>query len=86
MNGKKAKRLQPKSETLRKTIPDLGQPLRVFRLPLTDDECEGDFIGQLCHIAAAEEGGQRFDSTMINEATCVRKVDAHVLSAPQRNG
>jgi hypothetical protein len=27
----------------------------------------GVFIGQLCHIEAAEEGGQRFNERMTNE-------------------
>ena len=30
-------------------------------------DIQGDFIGQLCHIEAAEEGGERFNASMTNE-------------------
>jgi hypothetical protein len=30
-------------------------------------DIEGDFIGQLCHIEAAEEGGERFNPSMTND-------------------
>lgn len=63
----KAKRLAPTSQTLRElflrsgnlcAFPDCGH------LMMNEN---GIFIGQLCHIEAAEEGGERFNPQMSNE-------------------
>lgn len=63
----KAKRLAPTSQTLRElflrsgnlcAFPDCGH------LMMNEN---GVFIGQLCHIEGAEEGGERFNPQMSNE-------------------
>jgi hypothetical protein len=62
-----AKRLAPQAETLRELFLKSGN-LCAYpscgRLMMND---EGKFIGQLCHIEAAEEGGERFNPQMTNE-------------------
>ncbi len=61
------KRLEPKKEVLRELFLKSGN-LCAFpgceRLMLN---IEGVFVGQLCHIEAAEEGGERFNAQMTNE-------------------
>lgn len=61
------KRLTPKGDTLREiflksgnfcTFPGCGQLMM---------DVDGEFIGQVCHIEAAEEGGERFNPDMSNE-------------------
>ena len=63
----KVKRLKPRPETLRELFLKSGN-LCAFpgcrALMMNED---GIFIGQLCHIEAAEEGGQRFNAAMSNE-------------------
>ena len=63
----KVKRLKPRPETLRELFLKSGN-LCAFpdcrALMMNED---GIFIGQLCHIEAAEEGGQRFNPAMSNE-------------------
>ncbi|SET45280.1 hypothetical protein [Stigmatella erecta] len=61
------KRLTPTPETLRELYLKSGN-LCAFpgctHLMMNE---EGTFIGQVCHIAAASPGGERFDPTMTNE-------------------
>jgi hypothetical protein len=61
------KRLSPRSETVRRlfllsgnqcAFPGCNHPI------ITKD---GHFVGEMCHIRAAETGGERFDSTQNNE-------------------
>jgi hypothetical protein len=62
-----AKRLAPRYETFRELFLKSGN-LCAFpgcdTLMMNED---GLFIGQLCHIEAAEEGGERFNPNMTNE-------------------
>lgn len=61
------KRLAPRGETLRELFLRSG---KICAFPgcaaLMMDE-KGNFIGQLCHIEAAEPGGERFNHLMTNE-------------------
>src|ERR1035437_1886650 len=62
-----AKRLAPTSETLRELFLKSGN-LCAFpgcgRLMMNE---QGVFVGQVCHIEGAEEGGERFNPRMSNE-------------------
>ena len=62
-----AKRLEPTKETLRELFLKSGN-LCAFpgcsRLIMDQD---GVFVGQICHIEAAEEGGERFNKDSNNE-------------------
>jgi len=63
----KAKRLSPTREVLRELYLRSGN---VCAFPgchhrIIDDD--GNYVGQLCHIEAAEEGGERFNSSMTDE-------------------
>jgi hypothetical protein len=64
----KVKRLTPKPETLRELFLKSGNQCAFpgcSRLMMNED---GDFVGQICHIEAAETGGERFNPKMTNEA------------------
>src|SRR5262245_61632545 len=64
----KVKRLTPKPETLRELLLKSGNQCAIpgcSHLMMNED---GDFVGQICHIAAAETGGERFNPKMTNEA------------------
>lgn len=61
------KRLAPTADTVRRlfllsgnqcAFPGCNHPI------ITED---GTYVGELCHICAAEEGGERFDPTQSNE-------------------
>ncbi|WP_146164895.1 hypothetical protein [Desulfonatronum sp. SC1] len=61
------KRLAPKSDVLRRlyllagnqcAYPDCNHPIILQ---------DGTYVGELCHIRAAESGGERFDETQTNE-------------------
>lgn len=61
------KRLAPTSETVRELFLKSGN---LCAYPLCKNmlmNAEGVFISQICHIEAAEEGGQRFNKAMSNE-------------------
>jgi hypothetical protein len=61
------KRLEPKKETLRELFLRSGNMCAFpgcSHLMLNE---KGDFVGQLCHIEAAEGGGERFNKNMTNE-------------------
>ncbi|MGH2567029.1 MAG: hypothetical protein ACRDGA_01735 [Bacteroidota bacterium] len=67
MTKEKAKRLKPTPETLRRLSFYSGNLCafpNCLRLMMNG---MGDFVGQVCHIEAAEEGGQRFNRNMSNE-------------------
>lgn len=63
----KVKRLQPKDDVTRELYLKSGN---ICAFPgchnIMIDEC-GNFIGQICHIEAAEENGERFNLNMTNE-------------------
>lgn len=65
--SEKAKRLKPLQDTLRELFLKSGN---LCAFPNCDHlmmNHDGEFIGQLCHIEAAEEGGERFNPAMNNE-------------------
>lgn len=62
-----AKRLQPKGETLRELFLKSGNLCAFPNCTQLMMNTKGEFIGQLCHIEAAEPGGERFNADMSNE-------------------
>lgn len=67
MKAEKTKRLNPLPETLRELFLKSGNCCSYpdcQRLMMSED---GVFIGQICHIEAAEEGGERFNPNQSNE-------------------
>ena len=63
----KAKRLAPKGDTLRELFLKSGNLCAFPGCGALMMDSEGTFVGQVCHIEAAEEEGERFNSTMTNE-------------------
>lgn len=63
----KAKRLEPQKEVLRELFLKSGNLCAYPNCERLMLNIEGVFIGQLCHIEAAEEGGERFNDQMTNE-------------------
>jgi hypothetical protein len=61
------KRLEPKKETLRELFLRSGNMCAFPGCSQLMLNAQGDFVGQLCHIEAAEDGGERFNETMTNE-------------------
>ena len=61
------KRLRPTSETLRELFLKSGNLCAFPNCTALMMNEEGHFIGQVCHIEAAEKGGPRFNSKMTNE-------------------
>lgn len=61
------KRLAPKPETLRELFLKSGNLCAFPGCGALMMNAKGVFIGQLCHIEAAEEGGERFNAKMTNE-------------------
>lgn len=63
----KAKRLKPTVEVLRELYLKSGNQCAFPGCynAMVDDN--GNFIGQICHIEAAEAGGERFNPNMTNE-------------------
>ncbi len=65
--NEKVKRLAPTQEVLRELFLKSGNRCAFpgcHNLMMNE---RGDFIGQICHIEAAEEGGERFNPNMTNE-------------------
>jgi hypothetical protein len=62
-----AKRLKPTPETLRELFLKSGNLCAFPGCNQLMMDIQGDFIGQLCHIEAAEEGGERFNASMTND-------------------
>ncbi len=63
----KARRKAPDKDTLRELYLKSGNQCAFpdcTRVMLNKD---GDFVGQICHIEAAEEGGERFNAAMSDE-------------------
>lgn len=65
--SEKPKRLAPKTETLRELFLKSGNLCAYPGCGALMMNVDGVFIGQLCHIEAAEEGGERFNPQMTNE-------------------
>ncbi|MBV8592114.1 MAG: hypothetical protein JO212_19010 [Acetobacteraceae bacterium] len=65
--AEEAKRLKPRPETLRELFLKSGNICAFPDCNALMMDAEGDFIGLLCHIEAAEKGGQRFNPNMSNE-------------------
>jgi hypothetical protein len=63
----KAKRLAPSGETLRELFLKSGNICAFPNCGHLMMDADGVFIGQVCHIEAAEEGGERFNPNMSNE-------------------
>lgn len=61
------RRLEPKKETLRELFLRSGNLCAFPGCSQLMLNAEGDFVGQLCHIEAAEEGGERFNKDISNE-------------------
>lgn len=61
------KRLKPTGETLRKLFLLSGNLCAFPGCERIMMNADGVFISQVCHIEAAEEGGQRFNKQMSNE-------------------
>jgi len=61
------KRLTPTGETLRELYLKCGNLCAFPGCSEIMINSEGEFIGQLCHIEAAEIGGPRFNKNMSNE-------------------
>lgn len=67
MKKEKPKRLTPRPETLRELFLKSGNLCAFPNCTALMMNADGVFIGQVCHIEAAEEGGERFNPAMTNE-------------------
>lgn len=67
MTNEVPKRLAPTSETVRELFLKSGNLCAFPLCPHLLMNAEGVFISQICHIEAADEGGQRFNESMTNE-------------------
>jgi hypothetical protein len=65
--GETPKRLAPTSDTLRELFLKSGNLCAFPGCDRLMMNALGVFIGQLCHIEAAEQGGERFNKIMTNE-------------------
>jgi hypothetical protein len=70
------KRLTPKPETLRELFLKSGNLCAFPNCTALMMNEQGVFIGQLCHIEAAEAGGERFNPDMTNEG---RRAPANLM-------
>lgn len=61
------KRFEPKKEVLRELFLKSGNLCAFSGCERLMLNIEGIFVGQLCHIEAAEEGGERFNDQMTND-------------------
>lgn len=67
MSEEKVKRLTPKKETLRELYLKSGNQCAFPGCNNLMMNYNGDFTGQICHIEAAEPGGERFNPDQTNE-------------------
>jgi len=63
----KVKRLQPLPDILRRLFLTSGNLCAFPGCKELMIDVDGNFIGQICHIEAAEKGGERFNASMTNE-------------------
>lgn len=61
------KRLTPEKETLRELYLKSGNLCMFPECTERMINANGVFIGQVCHIEAAEDGGERFNEKQTNE-------------------
>lgn len=61
------KRLTPKGDTLRELFLKSGNLCAFPECHRLMMDADGSFIGLVCHIEAAEPGGERFNAAMTNE-------------------
>ena len=66
-NQKHAHRLTPKGDTLRELFLKSGNLCAFPGCSRLMMSASGAFVGQVCHIEAAEDGGERFNQNMSNE-------------------
>lgn len=66
-NGETVTRLPPKPTVLRQLYLLSGNRCCYPRCDKSMADADGDFIGEVCHIEAAEAGGQRFNPDRTNE-------------------
>lgn len=71
-----AKRLQPLPDVLRRLFLHSGNLCAFPGCANLMMNCDGVFIGQVCHIEAAEVGGERFNNLMTNEE---RRAESNLL-------
>jgi hypothetical protein len=62
------KRLTPTKETLRRLFAVSGNLCAFPHCLQIMMDAEGDFVGVVCHVEAAEPGGQRFNAASSNDA------------------
>ncbi len=62
-----AKRLTPKKDVVRELYLKSGNQCAFPGCTHLMMNAEGEFIGEMCHIEAAEPGGERFNPNMTNE-------------------
>jgi hypothetical protein len=62
-----AKRLSPRGETLRELFLKSGNLCAFPGCTEFMMDADGVFVGEICHIEAAEEGGERFNPYQTNE-------------------
>ena len=65
--NEKPRRLQPRLQTLRELFLKSGNLCAFPNCTELMMNRDGEFIGQICHIEAAEKGGERFNPRMTNE-------------------
>lgn len=65
--AEEVKRLTPKKEVLRELYLKSGNQCAFPGCAHVMIDSDGNFIGQICHIEAAEVGGERFNPKMTNE-------------------
>lgn len=61
------RRLAPTRETLRELYLKSGNRCAFPKCPRALFNAKGVFVGQICHIEAAEQGGERFNINQTNE-------------------
>lgn len=67
LNGEIVERLQPKMTVLRQLFLHSGNFCAYPECNTQLVDRDGDFMADVCHIEAAEVGGQRFNPSMTNE-------------------
>ncbi|HGM7285274.1 TPA: hypothetical protein ACKP7V_001058 [Stenotrophomonas maltophilia] len=81
--GEKVERLPPKPSVLRKLYLMSGNRCCYPGCDHLMVDADGDFVGEVCHIEAAEAGGQRFNSDRTNEEN--RDISNLMLMCPNHH-
>ncbi|MCS4230422.1 hypothetical protein EDF77_2687 [Stenotrophomonas maltophilia] len=82
-SGEKVERLPPKPSVLRKLYLMSGNRCCYPDCDHRMVDADGDFVGEVCHIEAAEAGGQRFNSDRTNEEN--RDISNLMLMCPNHH-